>query len=84
MIRQYLYRIKVIFQIMFSLFKNSYYSQKFLIINLIVLLCEYHLAQSKRHRMLIVILVLLTENACNNKIKNINFNSISFQEIIME
>ena len=68
---------------MLSLLKSSYYSQKFLIINFIVLFCEYHLARSKRHWMSIVILVLLTENARNSKVKNISFYLISFWTIIM-
>ena len=83
MIRQYFYRIKIVFQIMFLLLKSSYYNQEFLIINFIIVFYEYHLAQSKRYRTLIVILVLLTENAHNNKIKNINFHSISLKKIII-
>ena len=83
MIRQYLYRIRIVLQITSSLFKNNYYSQKLLIINFILLLCEYHLAQSERHRTSIMIFVLLTENARNSKVKDINYHSISFQEVIM-
>ena len=83
MIRQYLYRIKTVFQIMSLLLKNNYYNQKFLIINFIILLCGYHFARSERHRMSIVILVLLIENDRYNKVKDVSFHSISFQEIIM-
>ena len=68
---------------MFSLFKNSYYSQKLLIINFIILFYEYYLARSKRHWMSTVIPVLLTENSRNNKVENVSFYSISFQEVIM-
>ena len=83
MIRQYFYRIKIVFQIMSSLLKSSYYNQEFLIINFIILFWKYYLARLKYYRMLIVILVLLIENARNSKVKNINFNSISFQKIII-
>ena len=83
MIRQYLYQIKIAFQIVSSLFKSNYYDQKFLIINFIILLCEYHLARSEYHRISIVILVLLIENARNSKVKNVSFYSISFQRIII-
>ena len=68
---------------MFSLLKSNYYNQRFLIINFIILLYEYHLVRSGRHRTSIIILVLLIENARNSKIKNVNFYSISFQKIIM-
>ena len=47
------------------------------------MLCEYYLARLKSHQMLIVIFILLIENICNNKVKDVNFHSISFQEIIM-
>ena len=83
MIRQYFYRIKTVFQIMCLLLKSSYYNQKLLIINFIILLCEYYFTRSECHRTSIVIFVLLIENARNNKIKDFNFHSISFQEIIM-
>ena len=83
MIKQYLYRIETVLQIVFLLLKSSYYNQKFLIINFIVLLCGYHLARSEYHRILIVILVLLTENVRNSKVKDVSFYSISFQKIIM-
>ena len=83
MIKQYFYEIETVFQIMLSLLKSSYYSQKFLIIDFIVLLCEYYFARSKRHRTLIIILVLLIKNARNSKVKDVSFHSISFQKIIM-
>ena len=83
MIRQYLYQIKTVFQIMPPLLKSSYYSQKFLIIDFISLLYEYHLARSEHHRISIIILVLLIENARNGKVKDVSFHSIFFQKVIV-
>ena len=68
---------------MLSLLKSNYYNQKFLIINFIILLCEYHLARSECYRTSIVILVLLIKNIRNNKVKGVSFYSISFQRIIV-
>ena len=83
MIRQYFYWIKTVFQIRSSLLKSSYYNQKFLIINFIILLYEYYLARLKHHRASIIILVLLIKNARNSKVRDISFHSISFQKIIV-
>ena len=83
MIRQYLYWIKIVFQIMTSLLKSNYYNQRLLIINFIILFYEYYLTWSEHHRASVVIFVLLTENVRNSKVRDVSFHSISFQEIIM-
>ena len=83
MIRQYLYWIRTALQVISLLLKSSYYSQKLLIINFIILLCEYHFARLERYWASIVILVLLTENVHNSKVRNVSFHSISFQEVIV-
>ena len=54
-----------------------------MIINFIVLLREYYLARSKRHRSLIFILVLLIENICDRKIEDVNFHLSFLEKIIL-
>ena len=68
---------------MFSLFKNNYYNQKLLIINFIILFCEYHFPRLKHHQLLIFILVLLIENICDRKVKDVSFHSNFRKEIII-
>ena len=47
------------------------------------MLREYHLARSKHYRLSIFIFILLIEDIRDRKVKNINFHSNFFEEIIM-